>query len=76
MAAKKWIYYIFKFTLINEILGFLYWALAIYGLFITAGCIETRMAMITILLVYIIAVATFYIFVVKRVKYFLKGDSN
>lgn len=74
MAGKKWLYYISKFTLIDEILGFVYWALAIYGLFVIVDYIESRIAIVGILLVYIIAVSVLYIFVVKRVKYFIKGD--
>lgn len=74
MTGKKWLYYISKFTLIDEILGFVYWALAIYGLFVIVDYIESRIAIVGILLVYIIAVSVLYIFVVKRVKYFIKGD--
>ena len=76
MTAKKWAYYFSKFTLIDEFLGFIYWGLAIYGLFLITGYIENQMVMIFVLLVYIVTVAILYIFIVRRVKSFFKRDSN
>ncbi len=71
---KKLAYYLSKLTLIDEILGFIYWALAIYGMFLIAGYIKSQMAMISALFIYIITVAIFYIFILKRVKRYFKGD--
>lgn len=36
MRLKKWVYYLSKITLIDEVLGFVYWVLAIYGIFFLA----------------------------------------
>lgn len=74
MIPKKWAYYLSKLTLIDEILGFIYWALAIYGMFLIAGYIKSQMAMISALFIYIITVAIFYIFILKKVKRYFKGD--
>lgn len=74
MTPKKWTYYLSKLTLIDEILGFIYWALAIYGMFLIAGYIESQIAMISALLIYIITVAIFYIFILKKVKRYFKGE--
>ena len=74
MTPKKWAYYLSKLTLIDEILGFIYWALAIYGMFLIVGYIKSQMAMISALFVYIITVTIFYIFILKRVKRYFKGD--
>lgn len=74
MSPKKWVYYLSKFTLIDEILGFIYWALAIYGIFLIVGYIKSQIAMISVLLIYIVTVAVFYIFILKRVKRYFKGE--
>lgn len=74
MTPKKWAYYLSKFTLIDEILGFIYWALAIYGMFLIAGYIKSQIAMISVLLIYIVTVAVFYIFILKIVKRYFKGE--
>ncbi len=74
MTPKKWAYYLSKFTLIDEVLGFIYWALAIYGMFLIAGYIKSQIAMISVLLIYIVTVAIFYIFILKRVKRYFKGE--
>jgi hypothetical protein len=74
MTPKKWAYYLSKFTLIDEILGFIYWALAIYGMFLIAGYIKSQIAMISALFIYIVTVAIFYIFILKKVKRYFKGE--
>ncbi|MGI5310441.1 hypothetical protein [Rheinheimera sp. WS51] len=76
MAPKKWTYYLSKLTLLDEILGFIYWALASYGIFLIAGYIESQIAMICAFLIYIITVAFFYIFISKKVKKYINEDSN
>lgn len=74
MTPKKWAYYLSKFTFIDEILGFIYWALAIYGMFLIAGYIKSQIAMISALFIYIVTVAIFYIFILKKVKRYFKGE--
>src|SRR5690554_6246988 len=43
MQKKKWAYYISKFTLIDEILGLLYWVLAIYGIFVLLNHLSNKL---------------------------------
>lgn len=74
MPPKKLAYYLTKITLIDEILGFIYWALAIYGIFFIAGYTKNQIAMIFVLFIYIITVVIFYIFILKRVKRHFKRN--
>ncbi len=73
MPLRKWAYYLSKFTLIDELLGFVYWAFAIYGIFLITGNIKSQIAMISILLAYVVTVAIFYIFILKKIKKFFMG---
>lgn len=75
MKSKKWIYRISKITLADEILGFIYWALAIYGVFIISRNVSNNIIMAIILFSYIISVTAFYIFIIKKIKMFLKESS-
>ncbi len=76
MIPKKWAYYLSKFTLIDEFLGFIYWAFAIYGIFLIAEYIKSQIAMVSVSLIYIVAVTLFYIFILKRVKKYFKGEPD
>ena len=74
MPLKKWVYYLSKFTLIDEVLGFIYWAFAIYSMFIITGYIKTQAIMMFALFIYIFVVSIFYIFILKRFKRYWKGE--
>lgn len=76
MRLKRWIYYISKISLIDEILGFIYWAISIYGIFLISSHLNSSTAMIAILFTYIILVVVFYIFIIKKIKTFLKGSTE
>jgi hypothetical protein len=76
MKLKKWIYYITKFTLIDQILGFIYWVFAIYGIFFLIEHISNKVLIAVILCVYIISVILFYGFLDDKVYTFLRGDSE
>lgn len=73
MKPKKWAYSISKFTLLDEILGFAYLALAIYGIFLIVGRIDNQVAMVATLCVYIVSVVTVYIFLIKKIKIFFNS---
>ncbi len=73
MNAKKFAYYLSKFSLIDEVLGMAYWIMAIYGLFSIIRYVGNHIMMASLLIIYIVAVAVFYIFAAKRIKTFFKG---
>ena len=72
MTPKKLAYYLSKITLLDEVLGFIYWAFAIYGIFLIAGYIKNQIAMISVIFIYIVTVTFFYIFILKRLKKYFK----
>jgi hypothetical protein len=76
MSAKKWAYYLSKFTLLDELLGIVYWALSIYGIFLIIDSGYNGIAIIPILCIYIIVVVILYIYLIKKIKLYFKGDSE
>ncbi len=76
MKTKTWAYSISRFTLLDEVLGFAYWALAIYGIFLIVGRIDNQVAIVATLCVYIVSVVTVYFFLIKKIKIFFKGESD
>lgn len=76
MNINKLIYYILQFTLIDEILGFLYWALAIYGIYLIVGFINSPIILIGALCIYIASIVFIYITLLKKVKYFFKANTK
>lgn len=74
MKTKSLIYYISKFTLLDEILGFIYWGLAIYGILFIPDYIKNETVVIVALLIYIIFVAIMYITIVKKITLYFKKD--
>lgn len=76
MNKKRWVYYISKFTLIDEVLGFAYWALAIYGIFIVTNHVDGKVAMGISLGVYILTVVLIYICVLKKITGYFKTDTK
>ncbi len=76
MKPKNWVYYISKFTLIDEILGFIYWGLSIYGIFLITERIESQTVLIIMLCIYIISVVIIYITLLKKIKLYFKGNES
>ncbi|MET0064709.1 MAG: hypothetical protein ABW076_00015 [Candidatus Thiodiazotropha sp.] len=76
MKSNRWLYYISKFTLLDELLGFVYWALAIYGIFLLAGQLDSTLSMVAVIAPYIVIVTLFYLFIIKKIKSFFKDDSR
>ena len=76
MHKKKWVYYISRFTLIDEILGFLYWALAIYGIFVVTSQLSGKLVTGLFLFIYVFFVVLIYMYVIKRVVNFFKDNAQ
>lgn len=76
MIPKKLASYLSKITLLDEVLGFIYWAFAIYGIFLIAGYIKNQIATIYVILIYIVTVTFFYIFFLKRLKKYFRRTSE
>lgn len=74
MNIKKIIYYTSKFTLLDEILGFLYWAFAIYGIYLIAESINNSTILIGVLFIYIVSIVIMYFTLLKKLKYFFKSN--
>ena len=76
MNIKKIIYYISKFTLFDEILGFLYWVIAIYGIYLITESINHSIILIGVLFIYIVLIVLVYFTLLKKVKYFFKSNAD
>jgi len=74
MKPKNWVYYISKFTLIDEVLGFIYWGLSIYGIFLITDNIKNQTFLIAALCIYIVSVVIIYITILRKIKLFFKGN--
>lgn len=76
MQKKKWAYYISKFTLIDEILGLLYWVLAIYGIFVLLNHLSNKLVIGVVLCAYIVLVVVVYIYVLRKITAFFKNNTE
>ena len=78
MDVKRIIYIFSRVTLLDEILGFIYWVFAIAGLYFLTTLFETLPVILValMLVIYIIFVTLFYIFILKRVFRFFKGENK
>lgn len=72
MKKRKWAYYLSKLTLIDEVFGLLYWAIALYGIFVILGHFSNKLVAGAVLGTYIVLVVVIYIFVLKKVAAFFK----
>jgi hypothetical protein len=75
MKIKNLVYYISKLTLLDEIIGFIYWALCIYGMFFISDYIKNQTVLIVALCIYIISVAIIYITILKKIKIYFKRSA-
>ena len=76
MKPKNWVYYISKFTLLDELLSFLYWGLSIYGIYFIVGNVTNSIVLIVILCLYIVSMVIVYITLLKKIKYYFKGNTE
>jgi len=78
MGAKRFFYILSKVTLIDEILGFVYWALALYGLFkifsVTGNAGFGSVLSLILALGYAFLITLVYIYGLRRLTKFFKGE--
>lgn len=73
---KGIIYYLSKITLLDEILGFAYWALCIIGLILFMDAEIDGFWKILGTFIYIPLIVLVYMMVVKKVKTYFKGPEQ
>lgn len=78
MSAKRFFYLLSKFTLVDEILGFVYWALALYGLYkifsLTSNAGFGPVLLVILALGYALLITLVYIYGLRRLTNFFKGE--
>lgn len=74
--SKKFIRLFIKLTLLDEIIGFLYWALIIYGLFLISDYSLNPAALGLSLTFYIIISTLLYIFGIKKIQILLRDNKG
>ncbi len=72
--SKKYLRLFIKFTLLDEVIGFIYWAVIIYGIFLIFNYISNSVMLGINLIIYIVASAVVYIFGLKRLKVLFKTN--
>lgn len=79
MNVKRGFYYLAKFTLLDELLGFIYWAIALLGLFELFSYFDTVALGIVItstsVVLYVVLVTVVYIYGLRRLVRFFKEES-
>lgn len=68
MKLKKLFKRLGKFTLLDELMGFNYWALALYGLYLIANNISDSIFLAISLSIYIVFITIVYIIFLKKIK--------
>ena len=76
MQLKKIIYYASKFTLLDELIGFLYWAFSIYGIFLIIEYFNNEVLRIVSLSAYVLAIVIIYLTLLKKVKDYFKENKQ
>ena len=72
MGAKKIFYYITKIALLDEIVGILYWAFSLYGLYLIINHISEGFIKIAAIVVYILFVVVVYMMFLKKVSSYFR----
>jgi len=72
--SKKYLKLFIKFTLLDEVIGFIYWAVIIYGVFLISNYISNSVMLGITLIIYIVASAFAYIYGLKRLKTLFKSN--
>ncbi len=70
--SKKYLKLFIKFTLLDEIIGFIYWALIIYGIFLISNYISNSILLGMTLIIYVVLSALGYVLGLKKLKNLLK----
>jgi len=72
VQPKKIIYFISKIALLDELIGLIYWAFSIYGIFLIIEHSHNQTFRIIALILYILAIAIIYLTLLKKIKYYFK----
>ena len=72
IMSKKYLKLFIKFTLLDEIIGFIYWALIIYGIFLISNYISNSILLGMTLIIYVVLSALGYVLGLKKLKNLLK----
>jgi hypothetical protein len=72
MKLKKFFRLLIKFTLLDELVGFTYWALALYGLYLIGNNISGSIFLVVSLFIYIVLITIVYIIFLKKLKSYFK----
>jgi len=73
---NKFLYYIMKFTLLDEIIGFIYWALVILGIFYVTSRNFGPALTIILCSSLVLASVAFYFYIIKRAQRFFKNEKR
>lgn len=73
MKTRRVIYWVSKFTLLDELLGMLYWGLAIAGIFFLVEFAVPRNLVLILLPTYLVFVVVIYLAAVKRARACFSG---
>lgn len=80
MNVKRGFYYLAKFTLLDELLGFIYWAIALLGLFELFSYFDTTslspVITTTVVVLYVVLVTVVYIYGLLRLVRFFKKETG
>ncbi len=73
MKVKRFAYYLSKFSLIDELLGFLYWCIVVIGIVFAFRWVESKFLLALILSVYVVSAVLIYLYLLKALdRYFKK----
>jgi len=76
MKLKKFFRLLIKFTLLDELVGFIYWAAALYGLYLITNNGLGGVVLPASLIAYIILISIVYILFLKKIKKFFKDSQQ
>ena len=80
MNVKRAVYYLAKFTLLDELLGFIYWAVALLRLFELFSYFDAVALSIvttsTLVVLYVVLVTVVYVYGLRRLVRFFKQEAG
>ncbi len=76
MNLKRDFRFIVKLSLIDELVGIIYWAVALYGIYLLINCISSAIFLAITLVIYIVTVSIGYILFLKALNRFLKVNKK
>ena len=76
MNVKNIIYWFSKITLMDEIIGFIYWVTSICGIFFVIKISSNSVLTAVITILYIATAAFVYFFVIKKINKFFNKKTK